>query len=84
MNTVEEIRRLFVAFENLSAAVEWYNEKVAKQETEKADLLAALRLCLPIMVANTEASHLTDGFRQRENENDRILARVKKVIEEAE
>jgi hypothetical protein len=51
---------------------------------ENTDILAALRLCLPVFEAHTEASHLTDGFRPRENENDRILARVKKVIESAE
>ena len=45
------------------------------------DLLAALRLCLPIMEAHTEASHLTDGFRPRINKNDRILTKVKAAIE---
>ena len=48
------------------------------------DLLAALRLYLPVMEAYAEASHLTDGFRPRENKNDRILKRVKDAIERAE
>lgn len=48
------------------------------------DLLAALRLCLPIMEAHTEASHLTDGFRPRINKNDHILAQVKKAIKREE
>lgn len=53
-------------------------------QSQNADLLAALKLCLPVMEAHTEASHLTDGFRPRENANDRILRRVKDVIEKAE
>lgn len=48
------------------------------------DLLAALLLCLPIMEAHTEASHLTDGFKPRRNQNDDVLDKVKKAIEGAE
>ncbi len=48
------------------------------------NLLAALQLCLPIMEAHTEASHLTDGFRPRVNKNDHILAKVKAAIEKGE
>jgi len=47
---------------------------------QNADLLAALRLCLPIIEAEAMASHLTDGFRPRRNKNDDILDAVKKAI----
>ena len=83
MNTLEEIRRLKEENKKLMTAIEWYNGKVARQEKERDDLLAALRLCLPVMEVHTEASHLTDGFRPMRNENDRILDRVKAAIEKA-
>lgn len=51
---------------------------------QNADLLSALRLCLPIIEAHTEASHLTDGFKPRVNKNDHILAKVKAAIEKGE
>lgn len=66
------------------AALRWYNKKVATQEAVIATLLAALRLCLPVMEVEAKASHLTDGFRPMRNKNDDILDRVKKAIEEAE
>ena len=44
------------------------------------ELSTALRLCLPIIEAHTEASHLMDGFRPRRNKNDDILDAVKKAI----
>jgi len=84
MNTIDEIRRLEKENKKLLKAIEWYNEKVTRQETEKATLLAALRLCLPIMEAHTEASHLIDGFRPRRNPNDHILEQIKTAIKEAD
>lgn len=48
------------------------------------DLLAALRLCLPVMEVDAEMSHFLQGFARQENENDRVLARVKAAIEEVE
>lgn len=44
------------------------------------DLLAALLLCIPIMEAHTEASHLIEGFARKENEDDRVLAKIKATI----
>lgn len=46
-------------------------------------LLAALKLCLPVMEAHCEASRLTDGFKPKGNKNDRILKRVRDSIERA-
>lgn len=84
MNTIDEIRRLEKENKKLMTTIEWYNEKVTKQEEEKTTLLSALLLCLPIMEAHTEASHLTDGFRPRVNKNDRILKRIKDAISKAD
>lgn len=60
------------------------HETIRELRAENADLLAALRLCLPIVTAHTQASHLTDGFRPRRNENDCLLDRVKGAISQAE
>jgi hypothetical protein len=59
------------------------HEEIEDLRDHNAALLATLRLCLPVMAAHTRASHLTDGFRPKRNENDRILARVKRAIEGA-
>jgi hypothetical protein len=51
---------------------------------QNAALLAALRLCLPVMEVEAKTSHFLQGFARRDTEVDRILARVNRVIGEAE
>jgi len=51
---------------------------------QNAALLAALKMCLPVMEVEAKASHLTDGFRPMRNKNDDILDRVKAAIKEGE
>jgi len=84
MNAIDEIRRLKEENKKLLKAIEWYTDKVTRQEVEKVDLLVALKLYLPILEGWVEASHLTDGFRPKGNKNDRILGLVRGVIEKME
>ena len=78
-----EAQRINTARHEAILAHDGIHEAIRERRTQNADLLAALRLCLPVMEAHTAASHLTDGFRPRENENDRILDRVREAISKA-
>jgi oligoribonuclease (3'-5' exoribonuclease) len=69
---------------DIAAAVTRKNQTIQELREQNADLLAALRLCLPVMEAHCEASHLTDGFRPRINKNDHILSKIKAAIERGE
>jgi hypothetical protein len=75
-----EARRINTSRHEAILAHDSLHETIRELRSRNADLLSALRLCLPVMSAHTEASHLIEGFARRENRNDRILNLVKDAI----
>ena len=57
---------------------------IMELQEHKDNLLAALKLCLPVLTVNAELSHFLQGFAMMETKEDRILKRVRDVIERAE
>jgi hypothetical protein len=58
--------------------------EIDRLREQNSSLLTALKMCLPMMEGWVEGSHLIEGFARKVNREDRILARVKGVIEQAE
>ena len=76
----------FAALGSMFLFIYWAAEanRQAKRATkQRDDLLAALQLWMPAIRAHTQASHLTDGFRPRRNDNDDKLDQAVQAIQQA-
>jgi len=71
--TVEEVADYMAKYPRMH-----FNDalRVLRDKKRQDGLEVAIRLCIPIVEAHTEASHLTDGFRRKLNENDILMKMV--------
>ena len=52
--------------------------------TRSMALLALLKMWMPVIEAHVEASHLTDGFKRKNNDWDSLLEATKVTMKEAD